>query len=187
MNQLLIPLVEFKSCLKSLNQVAAKPARYRAAKVSMEFDGRFVTLICPGVVLNMNGEGDWQGRATFSINLLLAFVRVPPTSATVQIRTDTKRILIETTSMECAWQSAMFEDADSFLSLPEPMDQLHMLQMLAKYSKDELYTQGFQAHIKHANAWRYVRITKALEHLAELGVTYDDLAHLVKESLARMK
>lgn len=184
-HQLLVELLELKAGLKTLAHMAAKPDRFRRAQMALEFDGRFATCIGPGVAFSMNAQGDWPGRATFAASLMLSLHRVPPTRTPVAIRTDTQRIHIDTMSVPCTWQPAEIEEGASFVDLPEPMDRLHMLEMLARYSKDALYRQGFQNHIKPAKAWRYRKIVDALEHLAELGVTYDDLAHVVEEAIKR--
>jgi hypothetical protein len=184
-HQLLVPLVEFRSGLKTLQHMAEKPARFRRAQMALEFDGRFATCIGPGVAFSMNAQGDWPGRATFAASLMLSLHKVPPGGTPVAIRTDTRRIQIDTMSVPCNWQPAEIEEGASFVDLPEPMDRLHMLEMLGRYSKDELYRQGFRNHIRRAKTWRYRKIVDALEHLAELGVTYDDLAHVVEEALKR--
>jgi hypothetical protein len=184
-HQLLVALPEFKTGLKALKPMADKAGRFRKAEMALEFDGRYATFVGPGVVFSVNALGEWPGRATFSAGLLLSLCQVPPTARDVTIRTDTRRIWVDTLSMPCTWQAAVIEDGAEFVGLPQPMDHAHMLQMLHAYSKDELYKQGFQKHIKRAKAWRYRCIVTALASLAPLGVTYDDLAHVVEMALKR--
>lgn len=185
LHQLACTVGEFSTAINSFRLMAQKPAKFRSAKVSLEFDGRFASLVCPGHAVSFNAAGLWPGRATFSANLIIALIRSPPTGEHLEISTDTKRITVGSTSMACTWQKAIIEDGDSYFSLPEPIDHLHMLQMLERYGRDSLYQQGFQRMIRNAKAWRIKRITTALESLAEFGVTFDDLAHLVSESIKR--
>lgn len=177
---------EFVFMLASFNpMLGGKGTKLRASKASLEFDGRFATVVCPGHAVSFNASGVWPGRATFSLNLIRAMLLSPPSSDALLIRTDTRRLTIGTTGVECSWQKAIIEDGDNYFSLPEPTDHLHMLQMLERYGRSPLYQQGFQRHLRSAKAWRLRRIHSALEHLADLGVTFDDLAHLVDEAIQR--
>ena len=182
--QLQIALPELKACLSDLKPLLRSAKKFRAAEVSMEFDGMYLTMTCPGYATTFNASGEWPGRASFSFNLLLGLIQVPPTNKVITIRCDTKKIWIDTRAIACKWQAAMIEDGEKFFSLPQPEDHLHTLQMLAKFSKDALYAQGYQRHLKNAKAWRTARIIRALETLSEFGVTYDELAHFVDQVIA---
>ena len=133
----------------------------------------------------MNAVGEWPGRCTFPANLLFGFLSIPTKSNPIIVKCDTQQIRIDGTATGCSWQKAIIDDMENFVSLPEPIDHLDMLKMLEKYSKDSLYAQGFHRNIRSAKAWRTKLINEALDPLSQLGVNFDDLAHLVQETLVR--
>lgn len=80
-------------------------ARKRLAlgPVLMAFENGFLSFESGGVAGVMHAEGDWQGRATFSPEILRALATVPPDADPIPIAYADGHILIGGMTILCQW------------------------------------------------------------------------------------
>lgn len=149
--------------------------------MSLEFDGRAATFTQPGIAVCIDAHGDWPGRATFPAYPLMAFVKIPPTSKNIEVKTDTKSITIAGIKVRCDWSPSAIDNIDDYLCLPEPATDLQMLKMLSITYEKYLQKEGLDMALSKTIAYRDRQISKALDRLSYIGVTDEDLLNIINK------
>ena len=176
---------EFVRALRVFANLARSPAKFRAAQFTLAPTEGGLELIGPGSATVVVAEGTWLGRASFSASIVFSNLKVPPAGAFVVIWTDTERLWMGKMSVPCVWKPLGAVRSDENVGLDKPADHLHTLELEAQCSDAVLIAQGHTKELFAARGWRKQRILDALRPLAELGVNYDDLVHLVARAISR--
>lgn len=121
------------AALQCFAPIAKSRAKLRGAQFVIGPAPGGIELIGPGAFHVIAGEGSWPGRATVGASLIMANLKVPPTSDLVVIRTDMQRLWIGGMSAGCLWRG--LDEAggvDPLGGPPKPEHAFETLEMAAR-------------------------------------------------------
>ena len=168
-------MAEFKSAMKPFRAL-----RRKLGPVLMAFEGGFLSFESGDATAVMRAEGEWNGRVTFSPEVLRAIALVPPPYDPLTISYADGRLLIGNMTIVCQWNSvsqALIQDLQS----PSLIDLLALERTIPRA---EIAGTGLGKKIRLAKDKAKRRITKAASYLEDLEVTETEIRDLVE---ARIK
>jgi hypothetical protein len=153
-------------------------ARKRLAlgPVLMAFENGFLSFESGGVAGVMHAEGDWQGRATFSPEILRALATVPPDADPIPIAYADGPILIGGMTILCQWSLPRQELAHE-IENPGLVDLLALNRTL---TRAEIRGSELGKHIRSAREKAERRIRNAAAQLIELEISEQEIRLLVE-------
>lgn len=147
----------------------------------LSFDGERLCIKLAGMGVAPAAQGCWPGQARVGASVMLALANVPPAGEVIKFRIADGELRVGTTIAACAWQT---ERSDPIV-LAENASRAEILSLPLRYETAEVEASGYAETLKEAETWRSAQIGLALDSLATLGVTREDLAAVVGEALQR--
>ena len=123
-----------------------------------------------------HAEGDWQGRATFSPEILRALATVPPDADPIPIAYADGHILIGSMTILCQWSLPRQELAHE-IENPGLVDLLALNRTL---TRAEIRGSELGKHIRSAREKAERRIRNAAAQLIELEISEQEIRLLVE-------
>src|SRR5688572_7144817 len=136
-NRLEVDRHEFARAMKTFN------VRSFLRSAMLAFEGGFLSIEAGNVLVTMRANGQWQGRARFSANLLKALALVAPTENPVVVLYQGERLRIGGIVLDCKWEvvsKVFIKDA----TRPSPLDLVAMDQTLPR---SEIHGTGLAKRI----------------------------------------
>jgi len=174
-NLLHVTLREFKSA----TCVFAKK-RLVLGRVLMAFENGFLSFESGSVTAVMRAEGEWQGRATFSPEVLRALATVPPSCNPIPIAYADGHILIAGMTIPCDWwlpRKMLAQEIEN----PGLVDLLALGRTM---ERGEVRGTDLGKQIRSANEKAKRRIKNAAAQLADLEIAEDEIQALVEARIA---
>lgn len=153
--------------------------RLALGPVLMAFEGGFLSFESGDVRVVMRADGEWQGRATFSPDLLRALATVPPDSDPIPIAYAEKRILIGGMTIPCQWSMPRQELARE-IENPGLVDLLALNRTL---TRAEIHGSDLGKRIKSAVGQADRAIKNAAARLVELDISEADIRALLEAKI----
>lgn len=179
MTKILVPLNEFRQGLKSLKVALSGK---RPPDVVFYCSDGFLFVKAGGSYFKIPASGQWELQARVkgkAISLLSnSFQEDDPLPLT---QFDDK-LGIGNLRLGCHWEKS----STQIISLPINASLIHLLRLWQRYSEDEIEKSGLKTQFLDADQERVRRINSALQQLAPLGVTEEDLTTLVDEAIKRI-
>lgn len=174
-NLLHVRRADFKQATKVFT-----PKRLVMGPVLMAFEGEFLSFESGDVTAVMRAEGEWQGRATFSPQVLRALATVPPDADPISIAYAEGRILIGSMTIPCQWTLPRHELAHE-LENPCLVDLLALGRTI---TRAELKGSDLGKRISNASETAERRIRNAAAQLIELEISARDIRALMEARIA---
>lgn len=172
-NRLEIDRHEFAHAMKTFN------VRSLPRSAMLAFEGGFLSIEAGNALVTMRADGQWQGRARFSANLLKALALVPPKENPVVILYEGERLHIGTLAVPCKWQvvsKAFIKD----VTRPSPLDLVAMDQTLPR---SEIHGTGLAKRIAQARLSLAANVQQAAKLLKDAEITEQDLFDLLEQRI----
>ena len=154
--------------------------RLTLGTVLMAFEGGFLSFESGAVMVVMRAEGDWQGRAMFSPEVLRALATVPPDADPIPIAYAEGRILIGGMTIPCQWSLPRQELAHE-IENPTLIDLLALGRTL---TRGEIRGTELGKRIRSANEKAERRIKNGAVQLLELDISEQEIRALVETRIA---
>ena len=179
MNNLLqVVLPEFKEGLKPF-----KTKHAARGKILLAFENGFLSIESGEVRSVMRAQGNWEGRAVFSGEILRALATVPPAENPVTIGFAQGRLLISGMTIPCEWTHAANEAiASSVAALTDP-SIIDLLAMNQYAQRVKLGQSGIASKIRSAQLKMERRIKSASAQLIDLNITEAEIRSLVNSKI----
>jgi hypothetical protein len=174
-NLLHVTRADFKHAAKVFTR-----KRLKMGPVLMAFEGGFLSFESGDVRIVMRAAGEWQGRATFSPDLLRALATVPPDNDPIPIAYAEDRILIGGMTIPCQWSMPRQELAREIES-PGVIDLLALDRTL---TRAEIHGTDLGKRIKSAVGQADRAIKSAAARLVELEISEEEIRTLVEARIA---
>lgn len=178
-NLLHVTLREFKSATKVFSR-----KRLVLGRVLMAFENGFLSFESGDVTAVMRAEGEWQGRAMFSPEVLRALATVPPSCNPIPIAYADGHILIGGMTIPCDWWLPRHELAQEI----ENPGMVDLLAMGRTMPRAEIRGTELGKRIRSANEKAERRIKNAAAQLVDLDIGEAEIRALVEARiLARLE
>jgi hypothetical protein len=175
MNNLIqVVLSEFKEGLKPFR--SKKPV---TGRVLLAFENGFLSLESNRIKTVMRAEGQWDGRAQFSGEILRALALVPPSKNPVTISYAQNRILIEGMTIACTWQSNRDDGIDFMIDVAMNPDIIDFLAMDRVGQRVNVGKPGISQKIRGAKEKMERRVKNASIQLRDLGISEAEIRALI--------
>lgn len=135
-----------------------------------------------GSKVEINGDGLLVGQARLSGKLVHRLRLVIPDTDEIVISRRPKFLSIGQSRFSCIWEDPEVRN----IHIPVNASLGHVLGIWQRYTDEEIDKSGLRLKFEAANREREQRINKALDSLAPLGVTHEDLVILVDEAIIRL-
>jgi len=145
----------------------------------MAYEGGFLSFESGDATAVMRAEGEWNGRAIFSPEVLRAISLVPPPYDPLTISYADGRLLIGNMTIICQWNSVskvLIHDLQS----PSLVDLLALERTMPRA---EIAGTGLGKSIRQAKEKAEQRIIKAVSLLAELEISEAEIRELVEKRI----
>lgn len=143
------------------------------------FEGENITFAVLGLTLRAKAEGSWVGQARITSAFLIRLTMLPPLNDPVPVRVADGHFYIENAYTECIWEPV----EENRIELPINVTFLRLLALGFYHSRDEIARSGLLKEYEDAVKQREALITRATNVLVPLGITREEVARLVEESL----
>lgn len=140
---------------------------YNDGFLSIEYDDKMTV---------MHASGEWQGKAQFSGNVVIALALVPLATNPVIINYSENKISIGTATVTCNWESASYNMIE-MVSNPTAID---VFAMWRTQPAERLIATGIKQKNKALDEKLLKTTTKAANLLETFEVTQDDLLALIE-------
>ncbi len=164
---------------KHATQVFARK-RLPLGPVLMAFENGFLSFESGAVMAVMRAEGEWQGRAVFSPEILRALATVPPDVDPIPIAYADEHILIGSMTIPCRWDLPRQELTQEIIN-PGIVDLLALGRTL---TRSEIRGTELGKRIRSANEKTERRIMNAASQLFELEISEREIRALVEARVA---
>jgi hypothetical protein len=172
-NRLEVRRSDFVSACKPFSKVDLR------ADAMLAFEGGFLSIEANEQAVVVRADGQWQGRARFSANILRAIAKVPPAGDPVVIEFADNRLRVGTLVIGCRWETV---SARFIQELKNP-DYLDLMAMDRTLPRSEIRSKRLDRQIRNAKATLAGRIAKAAKLLVMADVKEDDLWQLVERNI----
>lgn len=170
-NVLKIALAEFKLTIKPFSS-----KRKKFGPVLLAFESGFLSLESADTTVVMHAEGNWNGRAIFSPEILRAIALVPPNQDPLIISYADHHLLIGNITVKCQWNSVndqLIHDLQS----PSLVDLLALERTLPRA---EMAGTSLGKKVRSAREKAERRIVKAASYLEDLEISESEIRELVE-------
>jgi len=174
-NLLQVQLAEFKLATKPFRAL-----RRKLGPVLMAFEGGFLSFESGDATAVMRAEGEWNGRATFSPEVLRAISLVPPPYDPLTISYADGRLLIGNMTIICQWNTV----SQALIHNLQSPSLVDLLALERTMPRAEIAGTGLGKRIRQAKEKAERRILKASSYLEDLEITEAEIRTLVE---ARIK
>ncbi len=174
-NLLHVTRAEFKRATKVFTR-----KRLVLGPVLMAFEGGFLSFESGDVTVVMHADGEWQGRAWFSPQVLRAVATVPPDADPIPIAYAEGFILIGGITIPCEWRLSREELAHQI----ENPCLLDLLALNRTLTRAEIRGTELGKRIRSATEKADRRIRNAVAQLAELEISEREIRGLVEARIA---
>ena len=135
-----------------------------------------------GSKVEINGDGLLVGQARLSGKLVHRLRLVIPDTDEIVISRRPEFLSIGQSRFSCIWEDPEVRN----IRIPINASLGHVLGIWQRYTDEEIDKSGLRLKFESANREREQGINKALNSLAPLGVTHEDLVTLVDEAIIRL-
>ncbi|MBI5922037.1 MAG: hypothetical protein HY847_10390 [Betaproteobacteria bacterium] len=146
----------------------------------MAFENGFLSFESGSVTAVMRAEGEWQGRAMFSPEVLRALALVPPSIDPIPIAYADGHILIGSMTIPCDWWLPRHELAQEI----ENPGLVDLLAMGRTMPRAEIRGTELGKRIRSANEKAERRIKNAAAQLVDLDIGEAEIRALVEARIA---
>lgn len=172
-NRLEVARLDFVSAFKTFSKVDLR------SDALLSFEGGFLSVEAGDRAAVVHADGEWQGRARFSTNVLRALAKVPPAEDPVVIELVEGRVRIGTMLIGCRWETV---SARFIQELKNP-DYLDLIAMDRTLSRAEIRSKRLDRQIRTAQATLAGRVAKAAKLLEVADIEEGDLWRLVEQNI----
>lgn len=176
MAQLEVPLAPFVEELRRLKRVLT---RRNMGEVVLAFADGTLSLRVGGAELRLPASGRWPGEARASASWMAQLAKVPPTKDPVVIQVKNGRLQVAMLSVSCHWQRI----ESAVLELPLNATLIDTLRLALQHDTAALESSGMSGSVLDAQRAAARCIDKAMEHLAPLGVSRQDVVALLVRTI----
>ena len=178
------PQLPIKNALQvSGKEFAAGLKTFRARKLLpralLSFEGGYLMIEAGDRMGAMHATGEWNGRASFSSDVLIALAKVPPHGDFFEITYEKSKLRIGHLTVGCDWEIV----SAPFLKKVTSPGVLDLLAMDRTLPRTEIHGTGLAKQIRSARSQLARNLSKAAKLLAEVEITEDDLWELVEERI----
>jgi hypothetical protein len=179
MNNLLqVVLPEFVIGLKPF-----RSKRHAPGQVLLAYEGGFLSFESNEVKTVMRAKGCWEGRASFSAEIMRALAMVPPSQNPVTISYAQDHILIAGMTIACSWDSGCDDDIDILVDEALNPSIIDFLAMDRTARRAKVGQSGISQKIRGAKQKMERRIKNAYAQLSDLGITEQEIRSLVEAKI----
>lgn len=154
--------------------------RLALGPVLMAFEGGFLSFESGDVKVVMRADGEWQGRAVFSPQVLRALATVPPSVDPIPIAYAEERILIAGMTIPCQWDVPRQALVQEIVN-PGLVDLLALGRSL---TRAEIRGTELGKRIRSAIGKADRRVKNAAAQLIELDISEQEIRALVESRIA---
>lgn len=175
MNYLKVELNEFKFTTKPF-----RGPRRNLGPVLLAFESGFLSFESGDTTVVMRAEGHWNGRATFSPEILRAITMVPPNQDPLIISyAENNHLLIGNLTIQCQWNS-MNQKLSSDLQNLKIVDLLALERNLPRA---EMAGSSLGKKVRSAKEKAERRIVKATSYLEDLEISEAEIREMVEAKI----
>lgn len=167
---------EFAEALSTIRRTTDKAERGEAI---MTFEDEALVVHCGGASARAGAEGEWPGRLRVSSSALLGLGEVLPEENPLPVQVTGDKLRIGSVSISCTWD----ETERELVAIPMNANLLRLLQVDQQYPDDVLEGSGLAMKIEEARQHSESLLDEAVETLAPLGITREDLVELLQSRL----
>lgn len=172
-NRLEVTRQDFATAFRPLRRVDSR------GDALLAFEGGFLSVEAGDRAAVVHAEGEWQGRARFSANILRALAEVPPSEDPVVFEFLDDRLRIGTMVIGCKWETV---SARFIRDVTKP-DYLDLIAMDRTLPRSEIRGTTLARQIRTAQATLAARIAKAAKLLEVADIEEGDLWNLVEQNI----
>ena len=173
-NSLKVELNEFKFSTKPF-----RDQRRKLGPVLLAFEDGFLSLESADTTVVMRAKGEWNGRATFSPEILRAIALVPPNQDPLIISYADNHVLIGNITIKCQWNSINQQLAYD-LQNPSIVDLLALERTLLRA---EMAASSLGRKVRSAKDKAERRIIKATSYLEDLEISESEIREMVETKI----
>lgn len=174
-NSLKTSLVEFKSAMT----IFAK-GKISDKFALLAFDGKYLSIEIGSKTAVMVAEGEWNGRATVSAQIVRALALNPPAADPVEITYQDKKLTLAGIQISCGWVLASKQTVRK-LTNPTLLDLLAIERTVERY---ELGKTELGRKCSAALRQKEKSVEAALKHLSIFGVTEEEIRSLIDKNVS---
>lgn len=175
-NQLYVPRAGFVSAVKVFGKKRAS-----LGPVLLSFEDGFLIFEAGEITKAMRSEGDWNGRATFSPEILRALATVPPMQDPIPICYADGRLLVGGMTVPCDWEIVSKSTVRDLVN-PGLVDMLALARTLPRH---EILGTPFGKKVRSSVEKAERRIKNAAAQLIDLEISEADIRGLVEARIAK--
>jgi hypothetical protein len=175
-NQLYVPRAGFVWALKVFGK-----KRTKVGPVLLSFEEGFFVVESGEITKAMRAEGQWQGRATFSPEILRALALVPPAMDPIPISYADGHLLVGGMTVPCEWEVASKSTVEDLVN-PGLVDMLALARTLPRI---EILGTPLGKKVRSAVEKSERRIKNAAAQLIDLEISETDIRGLVEARIAK--
>lgn len=178
MEQILISREDFHNGLRTLKIALSGK---HPPEVIMQYKDGFLFIRAGGSSFHIPAEGKWNRQARLNAKAITLLTNNLPEINPLPLTEMEDLLGIGNFRLKCHWE----KPAAKLISIPINASLVHVLGLWQRYDQEEIERSGLEPTFWAADKERVRRIAAALEHLAPLGVTDEDLKTLVDEAIKR--
>jgi hypothetical protein len=178
-SKIVVPREELENAFRTL-EIAAKGKN--PPDLIIQCHPGLLILQVGGSKVEIDGDGLLVGQARLSGKMVRGLRLVIPDEEEIIISQQQEYLTIGRSRFSCTWE----EPESRMIRIPNNASLGHVLGIGQRYTKKEIEKSGLRTKFEAANREREQRINKALDSLAPLGVTHEDLVALVNEAINRL-
>lgn len=175
-NHLLISRAGFVSAVSVFGKKRAK-----LGPVLMSFEGGFLIVESGEISKAMRAEGEWEGRVTFSPEILRALAMVPPVQDPIPISCADGHLLVGGMTVPCQWESISRATVANLVN-PGLVDMLALARTLPR---SEILGTPVGRKVRSAVEKSERRIKNAAAQLKDLEITEAEIRDLVQARVTK--
>jgi hypothetical protein len=146
------------------------------------FEKGNLVVFLDGVQIEATAEGVFPGMVRIPGIKALSLSDLLPDEDPLRIAHDGERLYLGTFSMPCTWHNV----EPNTIQLPMDAPFTVLLGLPLKYTDQEIFQSGLSKPLQQAQARRKLLTTKAVNLLAEFGVSRIEVEKLVEETIKRL-
>jgi hypothetical protein len=168
---------ELANAWKTLRRTTS--SKHRGELLVSHSDGELVFDL-GGAAIGVEADGTWSGQARLDSAHVFRLLLHLPKQGTLAVFREGDRIRFGTIAFPCSWDT----QPSTGLSLPMNPTGTEILWVSYVWSRPDMESAGLLPLVEKAERDRDARIGRAVETLAPLGVSEEDLAELVKRCIS---
>ena len=176
MDELQVNRLHFLECLKLIGKV--KNATPNAEALLWAENGELFVSV-PGVETSADATGVLPGRVRVPFWFVRGLAKIPPPGDPLVVKVRDGKLMIGSVSAPCIVE---YESREK-IELPLNATPLSILKLAYRHTPMEIESSGLAKPVADAEEWRDGQITRAHNHLYELGVTREELVELVDRKI----